>query len=310
MQITSYNNVALYKSASNKTDGDDKTAASTNSATSIITNKKDKDNSHKAASASAALSILQSNKSNNSAREIKKQFAKQKLDQLKQRIEILKKMYAGNPKQLAKVLASAVKELKDIVKSYGSAIDGTNANVNTNVPTTTYDANGAAVGSNNSDSAEIISETQDVDNVEISDDEYITNQDTTNQDIGNKGTSNSNVTTNSKQNSNNTNSASNDDDDKEFLKDVRKLMAKIKEAFQVAKNQHDFDTSYKDDDELKENEKSFNEYYKASQSLSYEVDNLEAKINNSGTIALSNSSFGLGGNLSLGVTGNVLSISA
>ena len=47
--------------------------------------------------------------------------AKAKLQQVMERLKLLKKIYANDPKAMAKALAAAAKELKAVVKDYGKA---------------------------------------------------------------------------------------------------------------------------------------------------------------------------------------------
>jgi hypothetical protein len=52
-----------------------------------------------------------------------KDYVRQRIEGIKQRLKILQKMYSGNPKQMAHALAQVFKELKAALKDYKAAID-------------------------------------------------------------------------------------------------------------------------------------------------------------------------------------------
>lgn len=52
-----------------------------------------------------------------------KDYVRQRIEGIKQRLKILQKMYSGNPKQMAHALAQVFKELKAALKDYKAAVD-------------------------------------------------------------------------------------------------------------------------------------------------------------------------------------------
>ncbi|HVZ28830.1 MAG TPA: hypothetical protein VG839_00445 [Asticcacaulis sp.] len=52
-----------------------------------------------------------------------KDYIRQRIEGIKQRLKILQKMYSGNPKQMAHALAQVFKELKAALKDYKAAVD-------------------------------------------------------------------------------------------------------------------------------------------------------------------------------------------
>ena len=57
------------------------------------------------------------------ASEKDKGFIKQKIESIRDRLKILRKLFSGNPKEMAKALAQVFKELKQALKEYKAATD-------------------------------------------------------------------------------------------------------------------------------------------------------------------------------------------
>lgn len=84
-------------------------------------------------------------------REEAKAAARKKVEQLKQRLQMLQQMFSGDPEKLAKAIAQVAKELKAAVKAYGgtdggsASLTGTANTADTTVQTGVTKAAGEAV---------------------------------------------------------------------------------------------------------------------------------------------------------------------
>ncbi len=257
-----------------------------NNITSLLnTNYKDRkqaESAKKNEQAKQALNTLL-HASKNSTKEIndnKKAAAKVRLQEVVKRIQQLKLNFTGDPKVLARMLAALVKELKQIIKEYGSALGSDGAGTtsyadtsgaNTN-PQETVDANVTTEASEQSDNASVEVATNDATTTTEATEK--TNQGT--PEAANSKTEPSNQASD-KTNNNPTIKPKEED---EFVKMARKALEDLKTLFKIAKAAVKFTYNDKEGDEII---KDFEDDFKDAEK---EFADIESKTNiaNSGSL--------------------------
>lgn len=252
MQITTLISAANYNASSN----------------SLAKTKAEESNAKKDAERSAALNILKSANTNKKGDDVKKAHAKQRLQEIAKMIEILKKMYAGDPKKLAKVLAGLVKEIKSLVKQFGDSL-GSGTSISTANTPTANDTNSETVDTAEIDTDSVNAGANSAEAITAQTQPQATTSDTAKTDDKTADINQSQKTSTGDESNN---------EIKQFAKEVRELMRKIKEIFQKAKGQLEIEKSFKSKKEIEEDEQAIKEFEDAEKELNQELSKLEGSV--------------------------------
>ena len=256
-----------------------------NNITSLLnTNYKDRkqaESAQKNEQAKQALNTLLK-ASKNSTKEIndnKKANAKARLLEVAKRIQQLKLNFTGDPKILARMLGALVKELKQIIKEYGSALGsdsfGTSSyTYTTSVNTKAQDPVAADVAS----AATTANEQSDSASAESAANDAITTAETTEKTTQEpQEAANSNTQPTDKTNEN---SALKPKEEDEFVKMARKALDDLKTLFKIAKAAVKFTYDDKEGDEII---KDFENDFKDAEKEFADIEN-KTNVANSGTL--------------------------
>ena len=221
--------------------------------------------------------------SKNSTKEIndnKKANAKARLQEVAKRIQQLKLNFTGDPKILARMLASLVKELKQIIKDYGSALgsDGIGA---AGYSDASIGITKTAAANETTSSADVNTQTQDAAVTQDTNDTSTTTEAT--EQSSEKPTQDTSEAANSNTqpaDKTNENPVLKPKEEDEFVKMARKALEDLKTLFKIAKAAVKFTYNDKEGNEII---KDFEDDFKDAEKEFADIEN-KTNVANSGSL--------------------------